>query len=51
MQSAKNEFRMPADEFDRIIKRALQAPRLARHSEAAKSTKKSGASPAHRTQK
>ena len=40
MQSAKNEFRISAKEFDGIMKRALQAPAQPRHSEAAKSTKK-----------
>ncbi len=29
-EAAKNEFRMPAKEFDRIMKRALQAPRSAK---------------------
>ena len=45
LQSAKNEFRMPAKEFDRVMMQALQAPRLARHSEAAKSTKKKWSKP------
>ena len=36
MQSSKNEFRMSAKEFDRIMKRALLAPAQPRHSEAAK---------------
>ena len=44
-ETAKNEFRMSAKEFDRIMKRALQAPAQPRHSEAAKSTKQMWSEP------
>jgi len=39
-QNGKNELRMPADEFDRIMKRALQAPSPPKKPKAVQATKK-----------
>jgi hypothetical protein len=36
MQNTKDELRMPADEFDRMMRRALQAPPPAKQPKAAR---------------
>jgi hypothetical protein len=40
MQEAKDELRMPADEFDRIMRRALQCPPHVKRPKAARARKR-----------
>jgi hypothetical protein len=40
MQNTKDELRMPADDFDRIMRRALQAPSLTKQPKAVRMRKK-----------
>jgi hypothetical protein len=51
MEGAKNELRMPAHEFDRIMRRALQAPPQIKRPKAARAWKKMRSGSAKRSQK